>query len=379
MNTSTKRNGYIMIVTLLVVSLALVLVAYMINRSTVYLPLTRTVIDREKAKELAFAGLQMAMSQLAYADVVEKEEKEEKQETKKPAQVPQQQAQHGQAQGAQQPEPPKESPGAAAGKQFLKTILPVMNNWQTFKFDLLKDGIDEEINVCLMSESGKININELYNFQKHTFIGSKKQQEELKALLKQLFDNMSKIDKSIPSNLFASFEKFLHDRQDKIRDVSELITIKEFEAFKNNMFYSPPQDKQATNKNKLYLTDIFTLWSKTPVMNPWLFSVSMRAILGIELPKNVPLDVLKTFKMTYSWPQDWKPIFAKLYKKELKDLPKNLSMILASTFGPEIFSVLSYGKVGDVTHRMFAILERDTQDRQDKAPAKVTIKKIYWV
>ena len=81
MKTSHTQTGYIMIVTLMVVSLAFVLVAYMINRGTVYLPLTKTVIDREKSKELAFAGLQMAMSQLAYADVVEKEEKRRNKKT----------------------------------------------------------------------------------------------------------------------------------------------------------------------------------------------------------------------------------------------------------------------------------------------------------
>ena len=31
-----------------------------------------------------------------------------------------------------------------------------------------------------MSEDGKINLNELYDFQKHTFVGNAKEQEELK-------------------------------------------------------------------------------------------------------------------------------------------------------------------------------------------------------
>ena len=54
----------------------MVLISFIINRSTVFFPLAQTAIDREKAKELAMGGLQLASSQLAYADVVEKEEKQ---------------------------------------------------------------------------------------------------------------------------------------------------------------------------------------------------------------------------------------------------------------------------------------------------------------
>lgn len=369
------NNGYILVTTLMVVSLAMVLVAYMINRSTVYIPLTKTVINREKAKELSFAGLQLAMSQLAYADVVEKEEK--KDDDKKQQQPPS--GQQAAQQGQQPQQKPKTDPAATAAKQFLKLIFPVLNKWQTFKLDYTKDGVDGEINICLMSEDGKLNINELYNFEKHEFNGNKKQQEELKNLLKSLFNNFHKESKEGQSPLFEAFEKFLKEKQDKLRDVTELITIKEFDMFKNNMFYSPGEQKETQEKKNLYLTDIFTIWSQTPTMNPWFFSTSMSEILGLERPKNIPDDVLKAFKTSYSWPQDWKPLFEKLYKKDFKSLPKNFQPLLSATFGPETFSVLSYGKVGDITHRIFAILERNTQDRQDKAPAKVTIKKIYWV
>ena len=251
-----------------------------------------------------------------------------------------------------------------------------MNRWQTFKLDYAKDGVDGEISICLMSEDGKLNINELYNFEKHEFIGNKKQQEELKTLLKTIFDSIQKAGNKSEVNLFEAFEKFLKDRQDKVRDVTELITVKEFESFKNNMFYTPAQGEQS---KKLFLTDIFTIWSQTPIMNPWFFSASMCQILGLEQPKKISEDALKAFKTFYSWPQDWDAIFTKVYKKDFKALPKSFQLILATTFGPETFSVLSYGKVGDITHRIFAILERDTQDREDKAPAKVTIKKIYWV
>lgn len=370
MNITHAKQGYIMILTILVVALATVLVTYMINRGTVYVPLTKTVIDREKAKELAFAGLQMALSQLAYADVVEKEEKKDEQKQPPPAPA---------AGQPQQPPSPQKSPQEAAGRQLLKQLLPVMNRWQTFKLDSKKDGIDGEINMCLMSESGKLNINELYNFEKHEWIGSKKQQEELKVLLKSMFDAIAKEMKGIQGNLFDAFEKFLKDRNDKLRDVTELITMKEFEPFKNYIFYTPTQGEQAPNKKHLYLTDLFTIWSQTPVMNPWFFSSSICTILGLEMPKKIPEETLKAFKIFYSWPQDWDKIFSKFYKKDYKALPKSFQLILAATFGPETFSVLSYGTVGDITHRLFAILERDTQNRQDKAPAKVTIKKIYWI
>ena len=76
MKTQCASHGFVLVTTLLILSLAVVLISFLINRSTVFFPLARITIDREKAKELALGGLQLALSQIAYADVVETENKQ---------------------------------------------------------------------------------------------------------------------------------------------------------------------------------------------------------------------------------------------------------------------------------------------------------------
>ena len=351
MKTERASNGFILITTLMILSLAMVLISFIINRSTIFFPLAQTVIDREKAKELALGGLQLASSQLAYADVVEKKEKpnDQKQQVDE---------------------------GPAQAKQFLKTLMPVLNRWQKVKLDFAKDGLDAEINICIMSEDGKINLNELYDFEKHTFVGSGKDQEELKKTLQEIFGNIKKVSDS--EGLFESLEAFLKERNDKIRDITELLTIKEFSIFKNNIFYTPEHKSGA--KKPLYLTDIFTLWTQNRTIDPWLISYSVRTILDLPEPNQGAVDnALKNFKESYTWPADWNNLFSKIYKKEFNSLPKGITQLLGTTFGPETFSVLSYAKVGSITHRLFAILVRDTSEREDKEPAKILIKKLYWI
>ncbi len=362
MKTVKTRHGFILITTLLVISLAVVMISVLINRSTVFFPLTQTVIEREKAKELAYGGLQLALSQLAYADVV--------QEKKEPS--PDQKDSKDNKPDTQQ------QTGAAQAQQFLKTLVPVLNTWQTIKLSAEHDNIDGEIKICIMSEDGKININELYDFKKHTFVGSSKEQAELKKALAELFAAMKKTSGS--QDLFEALEAFLKKRDDKIRDVTELLTIKPFSTFKNNIFYSPDTPQSAQGEKPIYLTDIFTLWTHKKTLDPWLFSYSIRTLLELPAPDKVAAsENIKNFKGTYSWPASWNSIFAKVYKKDFNNLPKGITLLLNTTFGPETFSVLSYGTVGQVTHRLFAILERDTTDRESKDPATVLIKKLYWI
>jgi hypothetical protein len=356
MKTRYSSSGFVLVTTLMIVSLAVVLISFIINRSTVFFPLARTTIDREKAKELALGGLQFSLSQLAYADVIQSEEKR----------------------GAKtSPDQKPEAPNTLnQARQMLKNLVPVLNKWLTIKLDSARDGIDGEIKVCIASEDGKINLNELYDFQRHEFVGKGKEQEELKKLLQEI---LSSIKKAGTEDLFQSLEAFLKERNDKLRDITELLSIKSFALFKNELFYNP--DTQGSgNKKSLYLNDLFTLWSRKGTMDPWLLSSSVCALLNLaELKKGPVADAIKNFKGSYSWPADWNSIFSKLYKKDFNSLPKGITRILSVNFGPETFSVLSYGTVGQITHRLYAIVERDTTNREAKEPAKVTIKKLYWV
>ncbi len=368
MKGTSAQRGYIMIVTLIVVSLAIALVTFLVNRGMVYAPFMQTFTDRCRAQELAMSGVNMAMSQLAYADVVSTKGKGEEKE----------------AHADEEKEPGKDGKkeghkGNEHEKKMLMTLLPLLGRWQTFALNGTKDGIDATIKICVMSEDGKINLNELYDFQGHTF-----DNKDVKIFLEGFCGKIG--TGSSGEEAFKGLEAFLKGRDDEIRDVTELVTVKAFDHFKNMLFYSPDEAQQVTGKDKkknLYLTDIFTVWSHKRTIDPWLLSHSVCALLGLERPAQGLDDqakqLIKNFKSSYGWPADWNTQFAKMYKKNFNGLPKKSEVILNPTFGPETFSVLSYATVGQSTHRIFAIVERDMAERKNGAPARMSIKKIYWI
>lgn len=372
-------------------SLATVLVSYVFTSGSIHVPFIKTMIDREKAKQLALGGIQIAISQLS-------QEVDTQQDAKEP-----------QAAKPDQPEKPKLSPEDQANKKLFETIMPELNRWQRFPLSQDVDGIDGQIKICLVSEEGKININALYDFKKHAYKGTQAQQEISKVLLRETFKSIGKED------LFEQFEKYLKDRSYRLDDVTELMSIKGFEAFKNNIFYQPPALKNVQakssqvsaaqfdqadaqepgdqtsgakkGKKKVYLTDIFTVWSGKFSVDPWLLSDSLCGLLGvkraergdIEGRKQAVEQIAKEFKSTFQFPADWKKYFEPLYGTDFKSLSKGVEFILNTKFEPKIFSVLSYGSVGSVTLKMLAILQREKTTKDKRIAYSVTIKKIYWL
>ena len=65
MNMQHARSGYILITTLLMLTAGVSVVTYLITRATSYVPLIDVIGKQEKARMLAFAGLQIAAAQLA--------------------------------------------------------------------------------------------------------------------------------------------------------------------------------------------------------------------------------------------------------------------------------------------------------------------------
>ena len=355
------KKGYILVLTLLLLSISVILVTYLFNRGTVFVPFMQTMIGREKADMLALGGVQLAMSQLATHVKPE----------------------------ASKDGTPKKISDEQIAQQLLQTILPSLNQWK--KFDLKEgiDGIDATLQLCIMSETGKLNINQIYDFQKKKFIGEGQPKGDMKKVIKEIF---SSIEKSTGAkNLFQGFEKFLKERQYNIQDVTELLTIKEFDVFRNRVFYDPPVEgktkKDSSKKRPLYLTDIFTVWTDKKTIQPWLFSDSMRGVLGIKRvesgamkdAKNTIIQWLKTFKLSWQWPGDWKKIFAPIYDKELKSFAPGIDAVLATKFEPQVFSVLSYATVGKVTQKLFAIIERKKRSNADETTFDIIIKKLYRI
>ena len=362
MNQRDPRQGYILVMTLMIISISVVLVSYMFNRQASYVPFMEAMAQREKAKMLALGGIQLAISALV-------EEEEAKETT--PGEEKKQRSQDEET------------------KKFLARILPSLNRWQRFSLKEEVDGVEGQIHICISCEDGKININEIYDFEKQKFKGEGDPKADYKKIMQELF---AQLKESIGrDNLFEPFEKFLKERGYPLDDVTELLTIKEFAIFKRSVFYEPllDEDKKGAQKKKrpVFLTDLFTIWSNRHTIEPWLFSDSIKGMLGLRRVKEgdskewgaMIKGLLKEFKSTVQWSSDWNKFLGSAYEKDFTSLPKSIESILSTKVEAKTFTVLSYGKAGEIGQKLLAIVQREKGSKDKSIPYDVKVKKIYWI
>lgn len=346
-----STSGYIMIFTLLIIAASMVLVSYVSHRAALYMPFINMAIARQKAQFLAHAGINIAIAQLSKTPQ-KKESRDDKKETMEDENV-----------------------------LLLRTILPTLNLWQSFNLTQEHDGIDGQINLCLMCEEGKININRMYNFKKEMFRGSK--DKGWKQILQELCKNIEKTTKG--SDLFAAFEKIFKERRSKYNDATELVTKKEFYYFKDFLFYQPSPEDKEKKQQFIYLTDIFTPWTSSGKIEPWLFSHSLMILLGLQSESDIKKRKeliegwLKPFKKDTQWQQDWKTILQPIYAKELRSLPKYIDSVLSTHFDPHFFSVRVHATVDNVMQQVYAILERVKRMENNEIVYDIFIRKLYWL
>lgn len=358
-----KRNhnpGFILPLTLSVIGLAVALVTYMANNGRAFTPSARLMIEREKARMLARSGIDIAMSQLSLPD--------KKVEAKKDDNAPQENKDKQE-------------------ETLFSFVVPCANVWQKFALKPAIEGIQGEIGVCLMSEEGKLNLNELFDPETGDYIDALKNDVKAKACLQELFERIEKATGG--KDLSKALGAFFKERKSKLDDVTELLTIKEFEVFKEHVFYNPQEkNAQKEGKSTLYLTDLFTIWSGKRVMQPWLLSDSIRGVLdltqaqesSLEEKRKIVAEIMKAMPESLTWPDGWNKNLKLLYGKDFASLPKGIELLLETRFEPKIFSVICYGKVGKTTQKVFAILERvKTSTEKDKQSLNVTLKKLYWI
>ncbi len=359
-----KQNGFIIPLVLMLISIALVLATNIYQKGSIFVPFMSTIMKRNQARRLALSGMQVAMSQLAQTVKPKADKNAEK---PSPGQT-----------AAKAPSAQEEA------KAFLGRLLPLINRWQEFKLTKDTDGVDGTIKIALSSEEGKINLNSFYDFARSKFVGEGQSQKDWKKTLQLLSQKIQK-SMGISANLFESFEKFFKQRQYKVNDATELLPIDGFKSFAQALFYEPPSS-EAAQKRPLYLLDMFTVYGNG-TLQPWLLSDSVRGLF--DMKRTVPLDekqrkemsqtMLKNFKSSINLAQDWKTSFQPIYGIEFNRIPKGIEAFFSRSFDPRFFSVVSYGMVGDVSMRLYAILERIRHVQKDKSWYDVKIRKFYWI
>src|SRR3990172_368582 len=102
--------------------------------------------------------------------------------------------------------------------------------------------------------------------------------------------------------------------------------------------------------------------SRQQKIQQWLFSDSLRAVLGMKRVKEKKSDMIKEllskFTQETNWKQKWNQLLQPLYGIELQALPNGIDSILQEKFDPKMFSLVSYGIVDQVVQRAYAIVER---------------------
>lgn len=329
------RKGYILVVTMLVIAASMIVVTTIVNRAAAYKKLSRYCYAREKAKVLAVSGAQIALAQLG---AISAEKEEQKQ---------------------------------------MAALLLLIDRKQTFTLQEDVDGIDGEIGITISSEQGKININSLYDFKEHTFVGEKKQGQaptqqtaviDGRKVLQFVCDKLQ--PKLKEKEVFGKLERFLKERKKPLIDPTELIEVIQF--------------KKGSDSAQ-ELRELFTIFAPDGLIQPLLIAPAVGKLLSLkswaeteDARKKQLVDVEKKLKPSIEWSQEWNGLLGNLYGKEYGALPAEIRPLLQSKFESSWISVVSYGMYNAIIQKVCVVLEKEVSQQKDALPV-YHVRRIYWL
>ncbi len=327
-----NRQGYILFLLFSILSVCSVLITLCFSRTIIYQQIMNLTLQQEQCEQLAFSSISLAESLFT----PQKEEKQTNQNT------------------AQTSKTETETPE----QKTLIKIFPYFNKEKKFKTTDKIDHFDATITLSLQSEHGKLNLNSLYDFNKKKFINEGKA-NDAKKLCIWLFERISQITHK--PTLMPAFENLLKKRELEFNDPLELLADKDFkEQFSDAIFINFEEQNK-----KLFLTDIFTVYTEQETINPWLFSPSWLTLLTIKIKDNMNKEDIqkffKNFKKNPNWQEDWNNSFKEFYQKEYKDLPQEIKSILTTTFEANIFSLLVKARIAETNSSIFTIVKANTK------------------
>ena len=370
-----KKQGSIVIIVLLVLSLIATPTTQLVRRATVHAHFDKVVLNREKAKMLALGGLNLAISQLTVKPDDDKARIEK-----------------------------EEDPVVARRKKLLEKILPALNTWQTYELDAVHDGLAGQIKLCLMCEDGKININEIFDFKTGEF--RKEYVPWLQGL--QLGEGSG-----AKGDFAKNLAKFLKERGRKLDDISELYALDDVQRL--SLYYQPPAplkqgdpayakasaDRQPGGE-AIALSDLFTVNTHRRSVEPWLLSNALCTLFGVRTRQADDATTRKdAFKKAIggykkglgrNWQENFS-VLQHIYESRPRALPR-LAELFSKEFDPTVFTVLSSGTVQTVEARVLAVLVREVlkQDKPKDAPVGAIkqnsqqrpiityrVAKLYWL
>lgn len=278
------------------------------------------------------------------------------------------------------------------GKLLLEKVLPVVNKTQKFNLREVDKSFPVVVNLTFFCESGKININSLYDLVQKKFYDEGVPGKDQKVFATWLFDKIAVLTEK-PS-LLQPFVEHVKQRTTPFNDVTELLSIKEFAAcFSQAVFYDENLFGKRIDKKlqKVFLTDLFTVASENDTIQPWLLSPSVCALLdiaqksdehevsGIKEEKKVDTS---SFKQQGDWQKDWNACFKQLYGITYDKIPEPVRLMLSPSFSVTVFSILvtvAQESVEGEKNRMVRIFAILKQKKLPNNSLTYDVIKIYQV
>ncbi len=328
MNHSQK--GYILFITFSILALCTALVSAFMMKGMTHKKIAMALLEQEKINQFLLSTPALAQSYLYFsADEVEPAAKDDG--------------------------PEKSADGAAQGaggfaKKLLDKLLPVVNKTQKFMIKGIEKDFPVVVSLTFFCESGKINVNGLYDLVENKFYDEGVEGKDQKVFATVLFDQIAKIT-GHPS-LLNAFAEYMKQRKLPFNDVTELLAIPEFATcFAQDIFYQQPtrKENEDAKNQKIFLTDIFTVASENDTIQPWLLSPSLCVLLGIApshhqqdgagQQEDKKIDT-SGFQPQANWAKDWDTTIKSIYEISYDKLPDAYKIKLAPTFAPTTFSLL---------------------------------------
>lgn len=306
---SKMRSGYILVITITLLSLAIVIVTRLANDSILNQSYVVNSFKRLKAQQLAFSGIDFGRSIIAL-----KEDDQKK------------------------------------VKQF-KQILINLNRWQKYEFE--QDGSKNMVKFYLSSEQGKCNINKCLKFGEDKAKGIKLEPN----ILQIMADPLGKILNE--QDLKSSLEDWSTKRIIPLNDTTDLLKFEKFAYFKDRVFID--------QKMEYALDDLFTTFTNESLVQPYLLSNSLAKLLKLKNINDYDLEEWKelvnkaadNFRDNINLDKNWDELFAPMFGKKISELQPNLLKTFSTKWDPKIFSIIVHAQHENVFYSIYAIISAE--------------------
>jgi hypothetical protein len=348
-----ESPGYILVLTLLMISIGVVLVTHLVNKSINFTHFTKLVTDREQAKLIAASGIEIALQELSFAIT-----------------------------------------GTAANKTTaqLSAQLPYLNTWQTFTLTQTVDGIDALCQIYITCENGKIDLNSLYDYKQKKWQKAKNKRTQAlpgktekdttyDAKKVMTFISNKVRDTFAGKNIVEILDQIFRERTEPIEDLSVLLTAKDLQGKKIALFPELPTKQE--NKPSIAVSDIFTIFTHKNEIEPILLAPGLIHAAGFKPPLRTKeaLSFIKEIKPDESVSLIWDDTLGPWYGVQQATIPGEFESLFSKKltgFEGKAFSVVSYGTSGTFTQKLCVVLQQEEGMPGQQQPRYV-IKRWYWL